>query len=88
MHLVGRTLAGAQTFNNGSCILSTVRQSDIKEVGALLADTEDLINLTLAVKGTQLAAIMIEQPDKRVKLSFEVVVPRIAAHGWHWRWWP
>jgi phosphoesterase RecJ-like protein len=70
LHLVGRTLAGARTFNDGSCILSTVRQADIKEVGALPADTEDLINLTLAVKGTQLAAILIEQPDGRVKLSF------------------
>ncbi|MBT4887511.1 MAG: bifunctional oligoribonuclease/PAP phosphatase NrnA, partial [Planctomycetaceae bacterium] len=70
LHLVGRTLAGARTFNEGTCILSTVRQSDIKEVSASPADTEDLINLTLAVKGTQVAAIMIEQPDKRVKLSF------------------
>jgi len=70
LHLVGRTLAGARTFNDGSCILSTVRQADIKEIGALPADTEDLINLTLAVKGTQLAAILIEQPDGRVKLSF------------------
>lgn len=70
LHLVGRVLAGARTFNDGSCILSTVRQADIKEVGALPADTEDLINLTLAVKGTQLAAILIEQPDGRVKLSF------------------
>jgi len=70
LHLVGRTLAGARTFNEGSCILSAVRQADIKEVGALPADTEDLINLTLAVKGTQLAAILIEQPDGRVKLSF------------------
>jgi len=70
LHLVGRTLAGARTFNDGNCILSTVRQADIKEVGALPADTEDLINLTLAVKGTQLAAILIEQPDGRVKLSF------------------
>ena len=70
LHLVGRTLAGARTFNDGSCIISTVRQADIKEVGALPADTEDLINLTLAVKGTQLAAILIEQPDGRVKLSF------------------
>ncbi|MGA1617491.1 MAG: DHH family phosphoesterase [Pirellulales bacterium] len=70
LHLVGRTLAGARTFNEGSCILSTVRQADIKAIGALPADTEDLINLTLAVKGTQLAAILIEQPDGRVKLSF------------------
>jgi phosphoesterase RecJ-like protein len=51
-------------------IFSQVRQKDIKEVGALPADTEDLINLTLAVKGTEVAAILIEQPDGRIKVSF------------------
>jgi phosphoesterase RecJ-like protein len=47
-----------------------VRQADIKAVGAVPSDTEDLINLTLAVKGTQVAAILIEQPDGRTKVSF------------------
>ena len=51
-------------------IVSTVRQSDIKEVQALPSDTEDLVNLTLAVKGTELAVILIEQPDGRIKTSF------------------
>jgi len=70
LHLVGRTIAGAKTSYDGAVIYSTVRQSDIKEVGALPSDTEDLVNLTLTVKGTELAAILIEQPDKRIKVSF------------------
>jgi phosphoesterase RecJ-like protein len=70
LHLVGRTLAGARVSHDGRIVTSTVRQSDIKEVNALPADTEDLVNLTLAVKGTELAVILIEQPDGRVKTSF------------------
>jgi bifunctional oligoribonuclease and PAP phosphatase NrnA len=70
LHLVGRTIAGAKTAHDGRVIFSTVRQSDIKEVGGLPSDTEDLVNLTLTVKGTEVAAILIEQPDKRIKVSF------------------
>lgn len=70
LHLVGRTLAGAQALHGGRVIVSTVRQSDIKEVQAQPADTEDLVNLTLAVKGTEVAVILIEQPDGRIKTSF------------------
>jgi phosphoesterase RecJ-like protein len=70
LHLVGRTLAGAVTTRDGKVITSQVRERDIKEVNALPSDTEDLINLTLAVKGTELAAILIEQPDGRIKTSF------------------
>jgi bifunctional oligoribonuclease and PAP phosphatase NrnA len=70
LHLVGRTLAGAQVSHGGRVIASTVRQSDIKEVNAQPADTEDLVNLTLAVKGTEVAVILIEQPDGRIKTSF------------------
>ncbi|RLS79926.1 MAG: bifunctional oligoribonuclease/PAP phosphatase NrnA [Planctomycetota bacterium] len=70
LHLVGRTLAGAVTTRDGAVITSTVRQADIRAVHAQPSDTEDLINLTLAVKGTELAAILIEQPDGRIKVSF------------------
>lgn len=70
LHLVGRTLAGATTAHEGRVIYSQVRQQDIKAVSASPADTEDLINLTLAVKGTEVAAILIEQPDGRIKVSF------------------
>ena len=70
LHLVGRTLAGAVTSHDGKVIVSTVRQKEIKEVKAQPADTEDLVNLTLAVKGTEVAVILIEQPDGRIKVSF------------------
>jgi len=70
LHLVGRTLAGAVTSHDGRVVVSTVRQKDIKEVKAQPADTEDLVNLTLAVKGTEVAVILIEQPDGRIKVSF------------------
>ncbi len=70
LRLVGRVLAGATTTHDGRVIFSEVLQKDIKEVGAVPADTEDLINLTLAVKGTEAAAILIELPDGRIKMSF------------------
>jgi phosphoesterase RecJ-like protein len=70
LHLVGRTLAGARLSHDGKIITSSVRQSDVKETQALPADTEDLVNLTLAVKGTELAVILIELPDGRIKTSY------------------
>jgi phosphoesterase RecJ-like protein len=70
LHLVGRTLAGARTSHGGRVITSVVRQADIKESAATPHDTEDLINMTLVVKGTEVAAILIEQPDGRIKVSF------------------
>jgi phosphoesterase RecJ-like protein len=70
LHLVGRTLSSARTSHEGRVITSIVRLADIKETAATPHDTEDLINLTLAVKGTQVAAILIEQPDGRIKVSF------------------
>ena len=75
LRLVGRTLAGATTAHDGRVIFSQVRQQDIREVGAVPADTEDLVNLTLAVKGTEVAAILIEQPDGRIKVSFRSRCP-------------
>ena len=70
LHLVGRTLAGARASHGGRVITSIVRQADIKESAATPHDTEDLINMTLVVKGTQVAVILIEQPDGRIKVSF------------------
>ncbi|MCX7415945.1 MAG: DHH family phosphoesterase [Planctomycetia bacterium] len=67
LNLVGRTLAGARVSHEGKIITSIVSQSDIKATEAVASDTEDLVNLTLTVKGTQLAVILIEQSDGRVK---------------------
>ena len=39
LHLVGRTIAGATTAHDGRVIFSSVRQADVKDVGALPSDT-------------------------------------------------
>ncbi|MFM8577668.1 MAG: DHH family phosphoesterase [Planctomycetaceae bacterium] len=70
LNLVGRVLAGATTRHDGRVITSRVRRSDFAATGARGSDTEDIVNLTLTVKGTQLAAILIELPDGKVKVSF------------------
>ncbi len=70
LHLVGRTLAGATLSHDGAIITSIVRRTDMEQTGARGTDTEDLVNLTLAVRGTQVAVILIEQPDGTVKVSF------------------
>ena len=70
LNLVGRALAGAVTSHDGKVIKSEVRQADFKATGARAGDTEDLINTTLTVKGTQLAYILIELSDGKVKVSF------------------
>lgn len=84
LNLVGRALAGAVTSHEGKVIRSEVRQSDFKATGARPGDTEDLVNTTLTVKGTQLAYILIELADGKVKVSFRsrshVDASALAAH--------
>jgi bifunctional oligoribonuclease and PAP phosphatase NrnA len=70
LNLVGRTLATAKTAHDGLTISSSLRQTDLRETNAVPSDTEDLVNLMLAVKGTQVATILIEQTDGRIKVSF------------------
>ena len=51
--------------------------ADFKETGALPSDTEDVINMTLAIAGTQVAVILVEQPTGGFKLSFRSRTPEI-----------
>lgn len=70
LQLVGRTLARAQSELEGRLIHTAVFRSDFQETGAIASDTEDVINLTLTVAGTQVAVILVEQPDGKFKISF------------------
>lgn len=47
-----------------------VLQDDFKKIGALPSDTEDAINLTLAIAGVQFAVILVEQSKGGFKISF------------------
>ncbi|HEV7224776.1 MAG TPA: DHH family phosphoesterase [Pirellulales bacterium] len=70
LQLVGRTLARAQSELGGRLVHTSVFQSDFEATGALPSDTEDVVNMTLTVAGTQVAVILVEQPDGKFKVSF------------------
>ncbi len=70
LKLMGRILASAKTDLGGRLIYTIVEQADFKATGALPSDTEDIVNMTLNVGGTQVAVIMVEQPSGGFKISF------------------
>jgi phosphoesterase RecJ-like protein len=70
VRLRGRILSRVQTEENGQLIHTYVRKEDFAESGALPSDTEDAINLALAIEGTKAAFIMIEQLKGGFKISF------------------
>jgi bifunctional oligoribonuclease and PAP phosphatase NrnA len=70
VRLRGRILSRVQTESNGQLIHTYVRKDDFAETGALPSDTEDAINLALAIEGTKAAFIMIEQLKGGFKISF------------------
>jgi phosphoesterase RecJ-like protein len=70
IRLRGRILSRVQTEVNGQLIHTFVKKEDFTESGALPSDTEDAINLALAIEGTKVAFIMIEQLRGGFKISF------------------
>jgi phosphoesterase RecJ-like protein len=70
VRLRGRILARAITECQGQLVHTFVRKEDFSESGALPSDTEDAINLTLAIEGTKVAVIFIEQLKGGFKISF------------------
>lgn len=70
LKLVGRTLARVQTELGGRLIYTWIEQADFQATGALPSDSEDLINMTLTVEGTEVAVILVEQPSGALKISF------------------
>jgi bifunctional oligoribonuclease and PAP phosphatase NrnA len=70
LNLTGCILGRAKAELDGRFIHTAVRQQDFKDTGAIPSDTEDIINLTLNVAGTQMAVILVEQPTGDAKVSF------------------
>lgn len=64
--ILSRTLAE----QDGALVHTFVRKEDFAQAGAEPSDTEDAINLTLAIAGTKVAFIMIEQLKGGYKVSF------------------
>jgi bifunctional oligoribonuclease and PAP phosphatase NrnA len=68
--LIGRALVHTQTELDGRLIHTWLDQADFHASGALPSDSEDIINMTLSVGGTQAAVILVEQPKGGFKVSF------------------
>ncbi len=70
MHLVGRALGRMKLDCEGELAYTTIEWKEFVELGAVPADTEDLVNECLKVLGTKAAFIAIEQQNHQVKVSF------------------
>ena len=82
MQLIGRTLARAQVDLDGRLIYTWISQDDFAATGAVPSDSEDIVNMMLSVRGTQMAVILVEQATGGCKASLrsrcEVDCSRIA----------
>jgi bifunctional oligoribonuclease and PAP phosphatase NrnA len=70
LRLTGLAIAHARTELGGRLIHTAIERADFEATGALPSDSEDIINMTLAVGGTEVAVIFVEQPGGRFKVSF------------------
>jgi bifunctional oligoribonuclease and PAP phosphatase NrnA len=69
LQLIGRTLARTRSELEGRLIYTWIERADFAATGAVPSDTEDVINMTLTVGGTEVAAIFVEQIGGKFKLS-------------------
>lgn len=70
LQLIGRAMARTQTEREGRLIHTWLERADFDAAGAIPQDSEDVINTTLSVGGTQVAVILVEQPAGGFKISF------------------
>ena len=77
LKLRGRILSRTESELDGRLIHTACLQEDFSETGAMPSDTEDVINLTLAVAGTQVAVILVEQQSGGFKISFRSRTSRV-----------
>ncbi len=84
MRLRGMILSRLVTELEGRFVHTYVRHADFAQAGAVPQDTEDAINLSLSVSGTEFAVILVEQATGGFKLSFRsrcaLDCSQIAAH--------
>lgn len=70
VRLRGLILGRVTTELGGRLAHTHVLKDDFAKTGALPSDTEDVINMALAIKGTEVAVIFVEQSSGAFKISF------------------
>ncbi|MEQ8837926.1 MAG: bifunctional oligoribonuclease/PAP phosphatase NrnA [Lacipirellulaceae bacterium] len=69
LHLRGKILNHGKSECSGRLLWTYVSQKDFAETGAQLTDTEDAINMQLAVAGAEAAAMFVELEPEKTKVS-------------------
>jgi phosphoesterase RecJ-like protein len=77
LQLRGRILARTRTELDGRLAYTMALREDFDATGALAPDTEDVVNLALAILGVEVAAIFVEQADGGIKISFRSRTPNV-----------
>lgn len=70
VRLRGVILERFESERDGRLVHTHVLKEDFTRTGALPSDTEDAINMGLAIAGTQMAVILVEQAKGGFKVSF------------------
>jgi phosphoesterase RecJ-like protein len=70
LRLLGLAMARVQSESDGRLIYTWIERRDFDAAGALPSDSEDLINLMLAVGKSEAALILVEQTTGGFKVSF------------------
>jgi phosphoesterase RecJ-like protein len=70
VRLRGLILSRVKSELDGRLVYTFVLKEDFERSGALPSDTEDVINMTLAIAGTEFAVIVVEQQSGGCKISF------------------
>lgn len=73
--LRGVILSRVATDLDGRLAYTYVLKEDFEHTGSLPTDTEDVINMTLAIAGVQFAVIFVEQRQGGFKISFRSRCP-------------
>ncbi len=83
IRLIGRTLQQTESHFDGRVMFTSIMRDDLRQAGALPSDTEDIINMTLQVRGSMVAVLLSELKDGTFKISFrsrcDVDCSRLAA---------
>lgn len=67
--LHGRIMERMQTTSDGRLAYSSADEADFNETGALVSDTEDVVNRLLSVEGVQAAALFVWMNETHTKVS-------------------
>lgn len=69
IRMMGATLANLETALDGRIAHASVSCDDFARTGAIPADTEDLVDYTVSIRGVEIGLLFIEQKRGGIKMS-------------------